>query len=188
MKRASSLVGLLPALLLLLFGLAACQPVLESNTVIDVTTQKPDDIAVVTLEDSRALIEVTSPSGIGGLTAALSAGEWPEEVAVRLHLRGLESLEIRYGDVAITTGLSSTGNPVPLMLSVTGPDGTVQSASPSADIYYPRITVNGADAAGPGSELSFPLPPDSVIEINLPAHFFSEAYPSFSVNWIDFYR
>lgn len=187
MTRVARHVYLLPPLVLLL-GLVACQPVLESNSVIEVVTQKPDDAAEVSLEDGRAVIDVTSASGIGGLTATLAAGEWPEDVVVRLRLRGLESLEIRYGDVTITTGLASTGNPVPLMLSVTGPNVAVQSASPSADIYYPRITVNGAEATSPEAELSFPLPPNSAIEVSLPAHFFRETYPSFSVSWIDFYR
>ena len=160
---------------------------------IDVTLDKRDDSATATTEDGRAIIDVTSVSGIGGLNA--TAGEWPAEVVVRLRLRGLEGLEIRYGDFIITTGISSTGGPGPeLTLSVVRADGTVQSASPSADVYYPEVravTPDGTTAVGPlatGERPAFPLPEGSTLEITLPPHFHRDDHPSFTLQWIDFYR
>ena len=110
----------------------------------------------------------TSATGIGGLTATADA--WPAEVVVRLHLRGLEGLTIRYGHVIITSGVSSTGDPVALTLSVVDEEGNVQSASPSYDIYYPDIravTPDGAAEVGPlaaGERPAFPLPEGSAFE------------------------
>jgi hypothetical protein len=164
--------------------------------MIDVTLDHPEDNAVeLSLDDGRALIDVTDQRGINGLTARLEEGQWPEEVVVRLPLRGLESLEIRYGNFTITTSVSSTGDPgPPLMLSVTDEAGQAQSASPSADIYYPDIravTVDGATDVGPlasGDRPPFPLPEGSAFEITLPPHFHQGDYPSFSLKWIDFYR
>ncbi len=159
---------------------------------IDVTLDKHDDKVMVTTEDGRAVIEVTSFSGIGGLTA--TADEWPEEVVVRLRVRGLEGLTIRYGDVIITTGVSSTGDPTALTLSVVDDEGNVQSASPSSDVYYPdirAITPDGTTAVGPlaaGERPAFPLPEGSAFEIVLPPHFYRDDHPSFTLQWIDFYR
>jgi len=159
---------------------------------IDVTLDKHDDNVTVTNDDGRAVIDVTSFSGIGGLEAA--ADEWPEEVVVRLRVRGLEGLTIRYGDAIITTGISSTGDPVALTLSMVDEEGHVQSASPSADIYYPDIravTANGTTAVGPlatGERPAFPLPEGSALEITLPPHFHRADYPSFTMQWVDFYR
>ena len=165
----------------------------SNMSAIEVTLDKPiDDRATVTTEDGRAVIDVTSAGGIGGLTA--TAGEWPAEVVVRLRLRGLEGLEIRYGDVTIATGVSSSGQPSALTLSVLDEDGNVQSASPSSDVYYPNIqavTPDGTTAVGPlaaGQRPPFPLPEGSALEITLPPHFHRDDHPSFTLQWIDFYR
>ncbi len=160
---------LLPLLLLLL---SACRP--EGNKpMIDVNLDRPhDSSATVIVADGRAFIDVTDPRGINGLNAQLTTGEWPEEVVVLLRLRGLENLEIGYGDFTITTGRSSNDSPdPPLMLSVVDEQGQVQTASPSADIYFPDIykTEDG-------------------FEITLPPHFFQGNYTAFSMRWIDFYR
>jgi len=162
------------AVLLLLFVLlAACG---KGEDVIEVTLDKPEsDTAAVTLEDGRAVIDVTSASGIGGLTAR--AAEWPEEIVVQLRLRGLERLEIAYGNVAIATGVASTGDPGPaLMLSVTDEQGRVQTVSPSSYVYYPdirRVTLSGDESA---------------FAVTLPPHFQQGDYDAFRVQWIDFYR
>jgi hypothetical protein len=163
------------------------------ETMIAVTLDKPiDDRATVTMDDGRAVIDVTSASGIGGLAATADA--WPDEVVVRLWLRGLEGLEIRYGNFIIATGVSSSGNPSTLTLSVVDEEGNVQSVSPSADVYYPNIqaiTPDGTTAVGPlaaSERPAFPLPEGSAFEITLPPHFRHEDYPSFTMQWIDFYR
>jgi hypothetical protein len=179
------------ALLVALWVLVGCA---GGNNVdaIDVTLDKSDDSATVTTEDGRAVIDVTSAGGIGGLTA--TAGAWPEEVVVRLRLRGLEGLEIRYGDVTIATGVSSSGQPAALTLSVVDENGVVQSASPSADIYYPDIlavTPDETTVVGPlaaNERPAFPLPEGSAFEITLPPAFRQSGSAAFSVQWIDFYR
>lgn len=156
--------------------LVACAGFGEEPTLIDVTLDKPGDTVTVTQADDHALIDVTSATGIGGLEATLTGGAWPEQVTTRLRLRGLEGLEIRYGDITLSTGMPSSGGPGPgLMLSITQPDGTIDSVSPSADIYYPVIE-RGADAAG------------DYFDVTLPPHFYDGDYESFELSWIDFYR
>ena len=180
------------ALLLALLVLAGCAGGDGRVDSIDVALDKHDDKVAVAVEDGRAIIDVTSFSGIGGLKATADA--WPEEVAVRLRVRRLEGLTIRYGDVIITTGVASTGDPVALTLSVVDDEGNVQSISPSSDVYYPdirAITPDGTTAVGPlaaGERPALPLPEGSAFEITLPPHFHRDDYPSFTLQWIDFYR
>ncbi len=146
---------------------------MKNNPAIEITFNREEgSSASVTWDDSRVTLDVADPWGINGLNARLTEGEWPEEVVIRLRLRGLESLEILYGDYTIATGVSSTDDPAPpLILTVTDEQGQTQSASPSADVYYPNIrpTADG-------------------FEITLPPHFHNDSYPSFSLRWIDFYR
>ncbi len=163
--------------------------------MIELSLDRPEyNSAVVTIEDGRALIDVTDRQGINGLNARLTQGEWPAEIVVRLPLRGLEQLWIHYGDLAISTGVSSTGAPTPLTITVVDEAGNTQSASPSADIYYPSIraiTPDDTFAIGPlaaGERPAIPLPEGSTIEITLPPAFFREAHDSFSMQWIDFFR
>ncbi len=191
-NNASGQIGRMVAMALLAaLLLGGCAG--SNMSAIEVTLDKPiDDRATVTTEDGRAVIDVTSAGGIGGLTATADA--WPEAVVVRLRLRGLEGLEIRYGDVTIATGVSSSGQPSALTLSVLDEDGNVQSASPSSDVYYPNIqavTPDGTTAVGPlaaGQRPPFPLPEGSALEITLPPHFHRDDHPSFTLQWIDFYR
>jgi hypothetical protein len=184
--RDGSGMGLARRFLILVMAvalLAACQSS-GDNTVINITTTQADETATVTIEDGRALIDVTSPRGIGGLTATLDAGQWPEAIVVRLHLRGLEQLEIAYDAYTLTTGKSSNSNPDPaLELTVVEEDGTVQTASPSADMWYPTIVAGGAD----GQE-TIPLPEGGYFDITLPPHFSQGDYRSFRMRWVDFFR
>jgi hypothetical protein len=181
-------VALALAALLALAGCAGGNASSGEAAVIDVTVDKTDDTAEVTIEDGRALIDVTSASGIGGLTAILSEGDWPEEIVVRLHTRGLERLEIGYANYLIETGVASSDGVNPaLMLTVIDEEGNAERASPSAIIYYPTIRVID-DAGQAQATPTIPLPEGSVFEITLPAHFHQETYDSFWLQWIDFYR
>jgi hypothetical protein len=141
--------------------------------MIDVTfDREKGSSADVTYADGRVFIDVADSWGINGLSARLEEGEWPEEVVVRLRLRGLERLEIHYGNYTIATGRSSNDSPdPPLILTVIDEQGRAQSASPSAYNYYPDIRRTEAG-----------------FEIALPPHFHQDDYPSFSLQWIDFYR
>lgn len=164
--------------------------------MIELSLDLPEgNSAELTIEDGRALIDVNDSRGINGVTARLVEGEWPAEIVVRLPLRGLEQLTIQYGNLTIATGVSSSGEPAALTITVTDEAGNTQSASPSADIYYPDITAVTPDgttvAVGPlagGQRPPIPLPEGSAFEITLPPHFYTAPQDSFAIQWIDFYR
>lgn len=140
--------------------------------MIDITLDHPaDSAAALSITDGRAFIDVTDPRGINGLTAVLSAGDWPEEIVVLLRLRGLEHLEISYGDYILTTGRSSNESPnPPVTFSVRDENGdATQLPAPTSANPAIRHTADG-------------------FEITLPPHFFEDDYSSFSIQWIDYYR
>ena len=57
--------------------------------------------------------------------------------------RGLERLEIHYGDVTPATGRSSNDSPdPPLILSVVDADGRVHRASPSTSIILTSLKTD----------------------------------------------
>lgn len=166
--RKSQLV----ASMILMFMLAACSAEVR-QPMIAITLDRPEvGSAELTLSDSHALIDVTDAHGINGLTATLTEGKWPEQIAIHLRLKGLERLEIHYGLYTIATGKSSNDSPdPPLILYVADQDGKVTQAPVSSSIYFPDISRA-----------------DDGFDITLPPHFFQEQRPAFSVHWIDFYR
>ncbi|MEZ4515713.1 MAG: hypothetical protein R3C44_02365 [Chloroflexota bacterium] len=152
--------------------------------MIQITLDKQDDEATVHVEDNTAVIDVQSASGIGGLHAQLTDGDWPEEVLLRLHLRGLERLEIGYDQVLVATGVSSTSDPAPLPavynIADTGEAVTIPDAGKD---YYPTIHV----VPEAGSQPAIPLQ-NGYFEISLPPNFFTMELNAFTVQWIDFFR
>lgn len=152
--------------------------------MIEVTLDKSDDTADVILEDDQAIIDVRSASGIGGLHAALVAGDWPSVVVVRLHLKGLERMEIGYGQFLIVSGFSSTSEPAPLpsvyAISEAGGSEPVIDADKG---FYPTIHVVPAE----GSQPAIPLQ-NGYFEVALPPDFYIGQPDAFTLQWIDFYR
>ena len=160
------------ASMMLMLLLAACSAEAR-QPMIDIILDRPEvGSATLTLSDDHALIDVTDAHGINGLTAALTEGQWPEQITIHLRLKGLERLEIHYGPYTIATGKSSNDSPdPPLILYVADEDGKVTQAPVSSSIYFPDISRT-----------------DDGFNVTLPTHFFQEQHPAFSVHWIDFYR
>lgn len=65
-----------------------------------------DELKIVSIQDYY-LINVTSESGIGSGIIKLVQGPWPNQIIVRLHLKGLEGLTIKNDNFEIDkSGLS----------------------------------------------------------------------------------
>lgn len=152
--------------------------------MIAITLDKQGDTAEVTFEGSRAIIDVTSESGIGGLRALLVAGRWPEETVVRLHLRGLERLEIGYDQYLVATSVSSTSEPAPLpTVYAISKNSEAQAIADAGDEYYPPIQIVPEE----GSLARIPLQ-NGYFEIGLPPNFYTGQPEAFTMQWIDFFR
>jgi hypothetical protein len=137
--------------------------------------QKKEDRVKALVELYRAVLTITSPGGIGKATVERKGETWPDEVRLRLHLRGLESLVIECGAAAISAQVHAR-------------DGGF-----TTDL---RLTRNGKDAAAAGTEIrafdakgnpAKGLPGEGgCFEIVLPKAMLEAK--TLKVEWIDFYR
>lgn len=152
--------------------------------MIQITLDKTSDSADVHLDGDRAVIDVRSESGIGGLRAELTEGEWPEEVVIRLHLKGLERLEVGFSEYMVITSVSSTDEPAPLPTVYTISAFNEAKTMTQADSgYYPTIQIVPEE----GSQPAIPLQ-NGYFQIGMPRNFYQGDVEAFTLQWIDFYR
>ena len=143
----------------------------------EVRTKKPADHVEAHIGENAVIFAVHSPSGIGGATIAVVKEPWPENVAVRFHLRGLESFSISHGKMKLTGSvLSHSGNPGYLELTE---DDQERKQEPGTLIRV--FDSQGKPAKGLPGERGY-------FEIALPKALFEGRSNSLTLQWIDFYR
>lgn len=153
-------------------GLPGCVPVDSVNPAsFGISTQKAEDAVTVEIgaDGQTAVFDITSPSGIGSAEIELLSGEWPGEIRLRYHLRGLEEMRFAYDDVQVTVSVSRTGT------------GEIRQ----------QVSVAGQPAQPITADSPYWLPyqrESDTFEFLLPADFYQVAPAAFSLNWIDFYR
>ncbi len=95
-------------LTLALAGLSAC----GSGPVPQVTRQSTDArVTVVDLGDT-VQVDIASPTGIGRATLQRE-GQWPRVLVLRLHLKGLEGLELVAGTDTVRVSRPTSDAPPP---------------------------------------------------------------------------
>lgn len=166
------------AALLLLQG---CALGTEEVTTVGAILGRPDAAATAfVMEDGTLIIEVTSPSGIGSAELTIS-GPMPKRAVLRLWLKGLEGLEVSYGETVVTASLlGTTGSN--LMEAIRLASGEEELVTPSSP-YWMAVQVV---PTGP-SPTTIPLA-QGYIEISLPEHFFRSKERTVAIRWVDFYR
>ena len=146
-------------------------------TTFEIKTKKSADQVKVKIGNDSATFDVSSPSGIGGVTVTLAKGKWPTTVVLRLHLSGLESLAVSSGKTKLAGSvLSHSGNTRRLYLTEDRKQGERE----------PGTEIKVLDAAGkpvkglPGKGGYF--------EITLPKALLDSQPKNVELGWIDFYR
>ncbi len=156
------------------FGLLGIED--SEPPMYEIRTKSADHVEVHVGENA-ATFAVRSPSGIGRATITLLKEPWPENVAVRFYLRGLESFRISQGKMQLTGSVSShSGNPSRLELSE---DGKERKHEPGTSIRV--FDSRGKPAQGLPGEGGY-------FEIALPRALFEGRSKSLTLQWIDFYR
>jgi hypothetical protein len=129
--------------------------------------------------EGTAVYDIYSDSGIGSEIFLRPGKQWPTQVILRFHLKGLEEMILSYGATAVTLNIPSHGqNEMQQSVTRNG-----QSETGRSDSYQLTVTIVNAD----GSEGTIPLE-DGTINVTLPPDFHQENPESFNVSWIDFYR
>lgn len=131
-----------------------------------------------------AIVEIRSRRGIGAGKIVLPERNAPKALTLRLHLRGLENLQISDGTVTVTLSvLSHSGHRVLAGLHRPG-------QQPPADLkpddpLRPVVRLVG----GHGKTIKkIPIPKGGYIEVTLPPALLKELGRTLQVRWIDFYR
>ncbi len=65
------------------------------------------DQAVVHDDGAGVAVDIRSPGGIGRVRLTPAAGAWPGRIVLRLHLRTLEGITFRQGELEIRGGIQS---------------------------------------------------------------------------------
>ena len=153
-----------------LLSLVACAP---ASTAIDRATYKAvplkgDPVITFSTTNDMLLIDITSPTGIGGATIEKNSRQWPPQIVMRLRVKGLENFKFRYADTTIEVSVSSHGdNAVREVYEQPGKKGTVSPGDP----YWIAVT-----------------PGEGYFDLEAPADFLKSGENKFTIEWIDFYR
>lgn len=141
-------------------------PADEPSARLEVSLQKPQDRAVVSLKGERAVIAIESPSGIGRAEFKPAGGKWPKTISLSI---GLKDLEGFYAETDALRIQASLGGEKPEVF-VRKPNGERQ-AVPAEERH--RIPIKRVGDR---------------IEIELPDVLMEEEGKSIRVQWIDYYR
>ena len=151
-----------------------------AEPVFHVTAKNKDDQITFQYENGATLININSPMGIGSASFELESGSMPENIILRLHLKGLEELRLLSNQSAISVSISSSGvfNANNQTLISSGGESSIMPGHPlwmNVEIVSDQPTKK------------LPLE-DGYFEITFPKAFIQKAGNSFAVQWIDFYR
>jgi len=172
------------AVLLVISGIALADdgdtPKDEPNK-FKVTTKRKDDTVEVRAEKDRTMFIIKSPFGISQAVIEREGETWPDAVALRLHLKGLESFRATNGKVTLDAAVAIQEGKVKLRL---WKDGKVDAPLDEKSPLWADIRIVGGDGK-PAKEL--PLK-EGYFEVALPKAFFEGNPKAITLNWIDFYR
>jgi hypothetical protein len=144
-----------------------------------ITTKQENDRVDVKVEKDKLVFSVHSPSGISHADIERTDAKWSNTVVLRLHLTGLENIQITNGKVKLAASVSSQDGTVRLWK-----DGQEDSPLDRDSPYGMEIRMASSDGK---PATSIPLK-DGYFEMSLPKAFLEGNPNSITVNWIDFYR
>ena len=148
--------------------------------VFAVTAKNRDDQVNVQYVDGITVIDVQSPTGIGWAKFELESGGKPENVVLRLHLKGLEGFRLISNQAIIAASASSSGS-FSINNQQVNLSGSEYSISPIDPLWMKIEIVSGQ------ANKKIPLE-EGHFEITLPKEFIQIAGNAFEIQWIDFYR
>src|SRR5262245_6817181 len=146
-----------------------------------VTTKRKDDTVEVRAEKDKTLFIIKSPFGISQAVIEQEGEKWPDAVALRLHLKGLESFRASNGKVTLDAAVGIQEGKVKVRL---WKDGKEDVPLDEKSLFWTDIRIVGGDGK-PAKEL--PLK-DGYFELALPKAFFEGNPTAITLSWIDFYR
>jgi hypothetical protein len=150
-----------------MLSLSACAlvPASIEPAMFEAEPLKGDPVITFSTTNEMLLIDIASPTGIGGAAIEKTAGQWPSQIVMRLRVSGLESFTFRYADTTIRVSVSSHGD------NVVHEESNASGALHSDDAEWIAVT-----------------PGEGYFDLEAPADFFKSGENTFTIEWIDFYR
>jgi hypothetical protein len=153
----------------------------EQPAKFKITTKRKDDTVEVREEKGKTVVAVNSPFGISQAVIERQGEKWPDAVALRLHLKGLERFRASNSKVTVDAAVGIEEGKVKVRLWKDGKeDAPLDEKSP----LWTDIRIVGGD----GKPAKALLLKDGYFEVTLPRAFFEGNPKSITVSWIDFYR
>ena len=154
---------------------------LEPSARFTIKTKRETDQVEVQVQESRVVISIVSPSGISQASIKRTGDKWPESLWLRLHLTGLERLQVSNGKLKLSGAVSQVQGKIQIRNWCNDKEKqTLDDRSP----FWLDLRLIGREGK-PAAEL--PLK-NGYFELRLPAGFFTENPESILIEWIDFYR
>src|SRR5262245_33741548 len=97
---------------LLVLSVAVSTAAADDIPPFKVTTRRADDRAEVIAVRDRVIVSVQSPFGISHADVERGGEKWPEDVVLRLHLKGLENFKVTNGKVTLEGAASFRGGKI----------------------------------------------------------------------------
>jgi hypothetical protein len=148
--------------------------------VFTVLTKNADDEADIRYANGAAEIDIYSPSGIGSASVALESDSMPGAMILRLHLVGLEQVQLTSSHETVRASVSSDGT---FRLG----EQTILTAGAESPLLPGSPLWVEIDIVSTQAEKKIPLQ-DGYFQVTVPKEFLQNAGSSFEVHWIDFYR
>ena len=145
-----------------------------------VITKNPDDQVDIEYQNGTADIDIQSPTGIGSAAFELASGPMPEEVTLRLHLKGLEQIRLKSAQDEIAASVSSSDASPAENQSLLS--SGAETPLPPGHPLWLEIQIVSARP-----EKKIPLE-EGYFEVTVPQEFIRNAGKTFEIEWIDFYR
>ncbi|GAB5517597.1 hypothetical protein [Rhodopirellula baltica] len=141
-----------------------------------ITTKHDRDKVKIAAEEDRVVIEVQSPKGISQAVVERSDDQWPASVMLRLHLKGLERLQVINGKRMLEASVSSQDG----QRRISKDDSPLDAKHPS------WMDIRMLDKDGEPVR-RIPLN-EGYFEMQLPKALLDDNPKSITLKWIDFYR
>ena len=145
-----------------------------------VITKNLEDKVSIRYENGTALIDIQSPTGIGSASFELDSGEMPDNMTLRLHLKGLEQFRLKSAQDQIAASISSAG-------AIQDESQTILSSGTETPLLPGHPLWMQIEIVSSRAEKNIPLK-EGYFEVSVPDKFLRNAGTTFEVEWIDFYR
>jgi hypothetical protein len=145
-----------------------------------ITTKRANDSVQVLQEKAKTVLVIKCPFGISNASIERTGAQWPTELLVRLHLKGLENFKAANGKGTLHAAASVQGGKLTLRQWKNGKEN--QPLDKTSAWWMENRTL---DSGKPATKI--PLK-DGFFELAIPSAFFDDNPKAITLEWVDFYR